>query len=404
LTVPYFRIDISEEEIAEVADSLRSGWLTTGPKVQRFETAFAKAVGVKHALALNSCTAALHLALEAIGLRRGDLVVVPTMTFAATAEVIRYFDAIPVFVDCGDDFNLNPHYLKDTLAKILGNEPVSGLKPPYGRVKAIIPMHYGGYCCDMLSMSKIAKDFNIELIEDSAHAFPSYFRSDNSGEWIHAGKFGKVGCFSFYANKCITTGEGGMAVTDDAELAHRMRVMSLHGMSRDAWKRYTDQGSWYYEILAPGFKYNMTDIAAALGLKQLEKANRFQQLRKNIADCYNLAFNANPALQIPPADSSSRRHSWHLYSLRLNLDLLTIDRKQFIEELKKRGLGCSVHWMPLHLHPYYREHYNYHKGLFPKAESLWLRQISLPIYPSMTEAERDYVIESVEAVSKEFGK
>jgi dTDP-4-amino-4,6-dideoxygalactose transaminase len=195
-----------------------------------------------------------------------------------------------------------------------------------------------------------------------------------------------------------------MAVTDDSEIANRMRIMSLHGMSRDAWKRYTDQGSWYYEILAPGFKYNMTDIAAALGLKQLEKANRFQQLRKNIADCYNLAFNANPALQIPPADSSSRRHSWHLYSLRLNLDLLTIDRKQFIEELKKRGLGCSVHWMPLHLHPYYREHYNYHKGLFPKAESLWLRQISLPIYPSMTEAERDYVIESVEAVSKEFGK
>ena len=404
MNIPFFRVFISDDEIAEVVDSLQSGWLTTGPKVKRFETAFAEAVGSKYAIALNSCTAALHLALEAIGLMRGDLVIVPTMTFAATAEVVRYFDAIPVFVDCDDDFNIDPICIKDTVEKIYNNKPVAGLKPPYGQIKALIPMHYGGYCCDMMSINQIVKDFDINVIEDAAHAFPAYYRANKTGEWIHAGKFGQIGCFSFYANKCITTGEGGMAVTDDPDLADRMRIMSLHGMSRDAWKRYTDQGSWYYEIIAPGFKYNMTDIAAALGLHQLEKADMFRQRRKEVAERYNSVFIDNPTLQIPPGDSAYRKHSWHLYSLRLNLDCLTIDRGRFIQELNSKGIGCSVHWMPLHLHPYYRQQYGYSEGIFPKAESLWLRQISLPIYPSMTDEEIDYVIEAVEEVSKRFRK
>ncbi len=404
MQIPFFRVSISEDEVAEVVDSLQSGWITTGPKVKRFEAAFAEIIGVEHAVALNSCTAALHLALEAIGLKRGDLVIVPTMTFAATAEVVRYFDAIPVFVDCNDDFNMDPIRIKDAVEKICDNKPVAGLKPPYGQIKALIPMHYGGYCCDMKSINRIAGDCNIDVIEDTAHALISYYRTDENEKWEHAGKFGKIGCFSFYANKCITTGEGGMAVTDDPDLAARMRMMSLHGMSRDAWKRYTDQGSWYYEIAAPGFKYNMTDIAAALGIHQLEKADMFRQQRKKIAERYNSVFAENPALQIPCGDSPSCKHSWHLYSLRLNLDRLKIDRSRFIEELKSKGIGCSVHWMPLHIHPYYRLQYGYGEGIFPAAESLWLRQISLPIYPSMTEEEIDYVIETVEEVSKRFGK
>ena len=404
MKIPFFRVSILDDEIAEVTDTLRSGWLTTGPKVKRFEAAFAEKVGVKHAIALNSCTAALHVALEAIGLNKGDLVLVPTMTFAATAEVVRYFNAVPVFVDCGVDFNIDPLCLEDTILKIRDNKPAAGLKPPYGRLKAIIPMHYGGYCCEMLSIIKIVKDFNIDIIEDAAHAFPSYYRGNNTVEWIHAGKFGQIGCFSFYANKCITTGEGGMAVTDDPDLADRMRIMSLHGMSHDAWKRYTDQGAWYYEIIAPGFKYNMTDIAAALGLRQLEKADIFRKRRKEVAERYNSVFGNNPTLQIPCGDSPYRKHSWHLYSLCLNLDCLTIDRSRFIEELKSKGIGCSVHWMPLHLHPYYRKQYGLGEEFFPQAGSLWIRQISLPIYPSMTDEEIDYVIEAVEEVSKRFKK
>jgi len=365
--------------------------LTTGPKVKKFEADFAERVGMKHAIAVNSCTAALHLALEAIGLKRGDLVLVPTMTFAATAEVIRYFDAIPVFVDCKDDFNIDPVCIKDTIEKICDDQPAAGLKPPYGQLRALIPMHYGGLCCDMTAISQIAEDYNISILEDAAHAFPSYYRGENTKAWIHAGKFGQIGCFSFYANKCITTGEGGMAVTDDPDLADRMQIMSLHGMSRDAWKRFTTQGSWYYEIIAPGFKYNMTDIAASLGIRQLEKADMFQQRRKEVAEHYNSVFSNNPALQIPCGDSEYRKHSWHLYSLRLNLERLKIDRAQFIEELKSRGIGCSVHWMPLHLHPYYQQQYDFREGDFPRAESIWMRQISLPIYPSMSNEEADYV-------------
>ncbi len=399
--VPFFRPAITEEEIAEVADSLRSGWLTTGPKVKLFEERFAEAVGCSYAIALNSCTAALHLALEAIGIQRGDMVLVPALTFAATAEVVRYFDAIPVFVDCDSTLCISPEALRMTLTTLHGNFPVSGLKPPYGRVKALIPMHYGGYSCDMQLILKIAAEFEVEVVEDSAHGFPAAYRSNPDEPWKPTGKFGRIGCYSFYANKCITTGEGGMAVTDDPIIAERLRLMSLHGMNKDAWKRFTAQGSWFYEIVAPGFKYNMTDTAAALGLHQLKRAEEMRLKRQEIACRYNTAFGRLGELELPANDPDTRLHSWHLYCLRLNLDRINIDRDEFIKRLKDRGIFCSVHWFPLHLNPYYRETYGLGPGLFSEAERQWPRLISLPIFPAMTDDETSYVIDSVEELVSE---
>lgn len=398
MNIPIFRVDITEEEIAEVADSLRSGWLTTGPKVKRFEALFAEAVGSKHAIALNSCTAALHLALEAIGIKRGDLVLVPALTFAATAEVVRYFDAIPVFVDCDDTLCMSPQALEQTLQAIHNNSPFPGITPPYNKVKAVIPMHYGGFVADMKFISEIAYSHGITIIEDSAHAFPASYRSNSDQEWVSAGRFGKVGCYSFYANKCITTGEGGMAITDDDHIAERMRLMSLHGMNKDAWKRFTSEGDWFYEIVAPGFKYNLTDTAAALGLHQLRKAELLRQRREQIAKAYNNAFRSIDALEIPPYDPDTRIHSWHLYALRLNLNQLTINRDEFIRQMQDRGVKCSVHWYPLHLNPYYRETFNTHEGMFPNAEAVWPRLVSLPIFPSMTDEEIAHVIWAVKDI------
>lgn len=403
MNVPFFRVEITEDEINEVVDTLRSGWLTTGPKVKLFEESFAQAVGAKYAVPLNSATAALHLALEALGVTRGDLVAVPALTFAATAEVVRYFDAIPVFIDCDNDFNMSPQALNRSLSDIAEGKPIAGLRPPYGPVKAIIPMHYGGYCCDMSMIGQIAAQYSIPIIEDSAHAFPAAFRPTVDEPWKPAGRFGEVGCFSFYANKCITTGEGGMAVTDDETIANRIRLMSLHGMNRDAWKRFTSQGSWFYEIVAPGFKYNLTDMAAAIGLHQLKRAEELRLRRKAIAGQYNSAFGPNPSFEIPPDDPTTRTHSWHLYSLRLNLNCWKINRDQFIDQLKERGIICSVHWYPLHLNPYYQKTLATGPGMFPVAEALWPRLVSLPLFPSMTSAEVEHVIESVLAVAREFG-
>ena len=400
MKIPFFRPSIFEDELNEVRQCLESGWLTTGPRTKQFETDFAQIVGAKHAIALNSCTAALHLSLEAIGLQAGDVVIVPTMTFAATAEVVRYFDATPVFVDCDQALCMDLESLEATVESILAQKSISGYSAPYGEIKAIIPMHCGGFCCDMEGIMSLAEETGIGVIEDCAHSFPSRYRKDDASEWKTAGKFGLTGCFSFYANKCITTGEGGMVVTDDAEIAKRINVMSLHGMNRDAWKRYTDQGSWYYEIVAPGFKYNMTDIAASIGIHQLKRYLEFREARKRVADRYNEAFHQHPAFEVPYDDESTRFHSWHLYYLRLNLERLRIARKEFIDELTGRGVGCSVHWLPLHLHPYYKKRYNFLAGVFPNAEREWPRLISLPIFPSMKDSEQEYVIEQVMDVAK----
>lgn len=372
--LPFALPDIDQAEVEEVTAVLNSGWITTGGKARDFEHEFAKMVGARNAIAVNSCTAAMHLALEAIGLQRGDEVITTPYTFAATAEVIRYFDATPVMVDVNElDLNLKPELVESAISE---------------RTKAIIPVHIAGLPADMESLRTISQASGIPIIEDAAHAFPTTYKG------TPIGSIGDFTCFSFYATKTVTTGEGGMICTDNDEWAERCRIMALHGISKDAWKRYTVEGSWYYEIIAPGYKYNMTDIAAAMGLAQLRKAHNMLQRRQQVAHMYNSAFKEEPALQIPH-DREDSQHAWHLYMLRLNLDKLRIDRGQFIEQMKLRNIGTSVHFIPLHIHPYYRDSYGYKPEDFPIAYNEYMREISLPIYSSMSDQDVDDVIESV---------
>jgi dTDP-4-amino-4,6-dideoxygalactose transaminase len=385
---------IGEEEIAAVVDCLRSGWITTGPRVKQFEAAFAEYLGCRHAVAVNSCTAALHLALEALGVGPGDEVVVPTMTFAATAEVVHYLGARPVLIDCHPEtLNLDV----DCLAAFLeercepGEEGARN-RSTGARVRAVIPVHFAGLPCRMEPLLALAERHGLAVVEDAAHALPAHV----GGRPV--GTLGAAGAFSFYATKNITTGEGGMLTTDDDALAERARMMSLHGISRDAWLRYTAKGSWQYEIVAPGFKYNMTDIAAALGLAQLGRSEELWEIRRRYAASYSEAFRAVPELEAPPDASPHDRHAWHLYVLRLNPERLALDRAGFIEELRARGIGASVHFIPLHLHPYYRASYGYRRHDFPVASAVYERILSLPLYPRMALDDVDRVIGAVEAI------
>ena len=395
MNIPYFRPSIGEEEKAAVNAVLESGWLTTGQAVKRFEEAFTECLGVRHAVALNSCTAALHLALEAAGVRQGDTVLVPSMTFAATAEVVRYLDATPVLVDCDPD----------TLC--VDPEAMAAAASHWCRrtsVKAMLPMHYGGQMADMFRLRKIADRYGIAMVEDAAHALPASIRKDANSPWQSVGTTSPLTCFSFYANKCITTGEGGMLTTDDPELAARVRMMSLHGLSKSAWSRFEARGSWYYEIVEAGFKYNLTDLAGAIGFEQLKKANTFWQQRRDVASLYTEMLAPYSDFLEVPKEIRNRQSSWHLYPIKLRLDALCIDRAQFIEELKARGITCSVHWMPLHLHPYYRERYQYKPEQLPAASAVWPRLVSLPLYPNMTEGETAYVCDSIGAVLQKYAR
>jgi len=377
--IPFHVPAIGAEEIRAVVDTLESGWLTSGTKVKRFEDDFAEYVGSKHAVAVNSGTAALHLALDAIGIRQGDEVIVPTMTFTATAEVVLYFKAKPVLVDCQEDtLNLDPKQIEAAITS---------------KTKAIIPVHFGGQPCDMTPILEIAKTHKLYVVEDAAHALPASY------EGKKIGTIGDITCFSFYATKTITTGEGGMATTENSEWAERMRMMSLHGISHDAWKRYTKEGSWYYEILNPGFKYNLTDIAAAIGIEQLKKCDEFRKAREKIAKIYDRSFADLEEIHTPVRRSDTE-HAWHLYVIQLNLDRLQITRKQFIEALREEQIGTSVHFIPLHLHPYYRDNFGYQPSDFPNASSAFERIVSLPIYPKMTEADVESVIGAVRKVVK----
>lgn len=395
MKVPFYRPNITEHEIEEVVRCLRSGWLTTGPSTREFEVELARYVGAEHAVAVNSCTAALHLALEAIGLSRGDLVIVPTMTFAATAEVVRYFDAIPVFVDCeAETMCIDVAAARNTIERLARGERVAGVPEEHGRVRAIIPMHYGGQMVDVDGIRALATEFNLAVIEDAAHTLPAATRRSADEPWRCVGTTADITCFSFYANKCITTGEGGMAVTNNAAYAERMRLMSLHGMSKDAWKRYTAGGSWYYEVVAPGFKYNLTDIAAAIGRAQLARANELWMQRQHIANEYTTRLRDLEGLELPQ-EGSNRQHSWHLFSIRIDPKHWKTDRAGLIDALKERGIGTSVHWMPLHMHPYYRDTYALQPSDLPVAASLWPRLITLPLFPGMTAEEIRYVTDTL---------
>lgn len=379
--LPFHLPDIGEEEVQSVVEILRSGWLTTGSKTKQFETEFSGKIGATHAVAVNSCTAALHLALEAIGIAAGDEIILPTMTFAATAEVVNYCRAKPVLVDClSDTLNINVDLLEKAITP---------------RTKAIIPVHYAGQPCEMDRIMEIAKHYGLKVIEDAAHALPTRFR----GRMV--GTIGDITCFSFYATKTITTGEGGMATTENAEWADRMRILSLHGISREAVNRYSPEGKWYYEICYPGFKYNLTDVASAIGIPQLRKCDRFGEIRRRYATLYNEAFKQIPEIKIPYV-AEDIEHAWHLYVIQLELEQLRIGRNEIIELLKKYGIGTSVHFIPLHLHPYYKHTYGFSPDDFPVASQVFERIISLPIYPKMTEADVQRVIDVVSALIREY--
>src|SRR5579884_535458 len=366
--------EIDEDDVEAVVEVLRSGWITTGPRTQEFERRMAERVGVRHALAVNSATAALHLALDAIGLRPEDEVIVPTLTFTASAEVVRYFDATPVLVDV------------DPVTLCLDPEAVAAAITP--RTRAIMAVHLGGHAAPMDELRELAGRHGLVVIEDAAHGFPGAYR----GRPI--GTLGDLAAYSFYATKTITTAEGGMLLTDNDAYEDRARVMCLHGMSRDSWNRYGASGSWRYDVVAPGFKYNMTDMAAALGLSQLAKAERMLSRRMEVARRYSAAFKSRPELQ-PPADLPHVQHSWHLYILRLHPENLRIGRDRFVEELQTRGIGTSVHFIPLHTFTYYRQRYGFQDGMFPVAMAQFERMLSLPIYSKMSDADVDDVIDAV---------
>jgi len=411
LQVPFFRPALQDEEIVEVVDTLRSGWLTTGPKVKRFEQGFAAAINGNrqpngngnghsvYAVAVNSCTAALHLAVEALGLKPGQGVLVPTMTFAATAEVVRYQGAIPILVDC-DPVTLNMD-LDDAARKVNGKSATAkgpGFKAT--KVVGIMPVHVGGRLMDLGELERFAARNKLWVVEDAAHAFPSAWRSGANTKWQKRSNGSKsVTCYSFYANKTITTGEGGMAVTSNSSVAERMRLMSLHGLSADAWLRHKPNGSWDYKIVAPGFKYNLTDFAAAIGIHQLSRAESMRQEREAVANRYFEALADVDQIELPSRDDN-RIDSWHLFAVKLRLKQLKINRDAFITALRQSGVGCSVHWRPLHLHPYYQKTFGCRAKDFPVATAQWKRLVSLPIFPGMREDEIEHVIRVVRMICK----
>jgi len=371
---------LGDTEIASVVDCLRSGWLTSGHRVKEFERDFAAYVGSAHALAVNSCTAALHLGLEAVGVKPGDEVITSPMTFTATAAVIEHLGARPVLVDCEpDSLNLDASQLEAAITS---------------RTRAILPVHFAGQACDMDAIMAIARGRGLAVVEDAAHALPTRHR----GRMV--GTLGDITCFSFYATKTITTGEGGMAVTDREDYAERMRLMHLHGMSHDAWKRYTKNGSWAYEILAAGFKYNLTDIAASIGIAQLTRADAFHARRLQIARAYAAGLSGLRGLRTPVA-ADECGHAWHLYVVQVVPEALTIDRDEVIRKLVAMNIGVSVHFIPLHQHPYYREKYGFRPGDLPVASTASRRILTLPLYPKMTDDDVQDVIDAVRSVLKE---
>jgi len=373
---------IGEDEIQEVVDTLRSGWLTTGPRTARFEREFSAYAGVPHAVAVNSATAGLHLALAALKIGPGDEVITTPMTFCATVQTILHVGATPVMADVGPDGNIDPNEIERRITR---------------HTRAIIPVHLAGLPCDMKAIWTLARREGLFIIEDAAHAAGARYE----GRPIGAGpsrdeEASDAVVFSFYATKNLTTGEGGMVTTHHPDLAKTMRMLSLHGASHDAWDRYTEHGSWYYEVVAHGFKYNLSDIHAALGIHQLRKLDEFIEARTRYAQVYNRALAGMEEVDLPP-DNPRCRHAWHLYILRLNLDRLRLDRKQFIEELRKRRIATSVHFIPIPLHPFFARLplASHH---CQQALDLYPRIVSLPLYPAMTEEQVHYVAQSVKEV------
>ena len=368
---------IEQSEIDEVVDSLKSGWLGTGPKVHKFEEMFKDYKGIKYAMALNSCTAALHLSMLALGIKPGDEVIVPTMTFAATANVVIHSGGIPVFTDCEKDtMNIDPKGIERKITP---------------KTKAVIPVHFAGRPCNMDAIMDIAKKHNLKIIEDCAHAIETEYHGKK------AGTFGDIGCFSFYVTKNIVTGEGGMAITDNEDYANMIKIMGLHGMSKDAWKRFSDSGYKHYQVLYAGYKYNMMDIQAAIGIHQLPRVDKYWERRHEIWNRYNEAFQDLPIFTPAPIETNTR-HAYHLYTLLLDINKVNITRDEFLNEMTKKNIGVGVHYIALHLNSYYQKNFGYKQSDFPNAEWISDRTVSLPLSAKLTDEDMEDVIEAVRGI------
>jgi dTDP-4-amino-4,6-dideoxygalactose transaminase len=377
--IPFALPELGDEEISEVVSAIKSGWITTGPKVKAFEEDFSKFIGGDvESISVNSCTAGLHLALEAMGVQDGDEVILPTYTFTATAEVVRYLGATPIFADVEENsFNICPQSILDSITK---------------KTKVIIPVHFAGLSCNMDVILKIAKVHNLRVLEDAAHALPTTWKGRKIGTL-------ESDCvvFSFYANKTMTTGEGGMIVTRDPDIAKRCKVMRLHGISKDAFDRYVStKPAWSYEVVAPGYKYNMTDMAAGMGIHQLKRLPEFQIKREKMAQRYNSELAGLPIV-LPESAPDNELHARHLYPIRLN-SKLKITRERFIERMSEEGIGCSVHFIPLHLQPYWRDKYHLTPDMYPVAQRLYEQEVSIPLYTKMTEDDQSKVIAAIKKV------
>ena len=384
--LPFALPAIGSEEINSVVDTLKSGWLTTGPKTKLFENNFCKQVNGGHAAALNSATAGLFLSLAALGIKKGDNVITTPYTFCATYNVVLENNANLIFADVKeDDYNINPEEIE---SKANGK-----------KIKAIIPVHFAGLPCDMQEILKIAKKKKAYVIEDAAHALSAEYKGRQIGDI--SGYTGDAAVFSFYATKNITTGEGGMVTTRSKKLRDLISVLGLHGISKDAWKRYTSEGNWYYEVAYPGYKYNMTDIAAAIGLEQLKKDSRLLKRREAIASFYTKELNLVDGISVP-FTFKDKRSAQHLFVLKINENILKIDRSTFIEKLKEANIGASVHFIPAHLHPYYRKKFGFKPSDFPVATKLYKQSLSLPIYPAMSDKDVSYVAATVKEIAKKY--
>jgi perosamine synthetase len=378
MIIPFHKTHTTEEELNAVTDALKSGWLTMGPKTVEFENTFKDYIGSSCAISVNSATAALHLSLKAIGLKQNDEVIVPTNTFVATAEVVTYFNAIPVLCD----IEYSTHNIDITKIEALITN----------KTKAIIPVHFGGQPCDMDEIYEIAKKYNLKIIEDAAHSIPSTYKNENIGNLKNT----DITCFSFYATKTLSTGEGGMATTKNIAFEKNMKVNRLHGISNDVWDRYTTKASWYYEVIDNGNKYNTTDINSSLGLVQLSKQNILYDKRVNIANKYNIAFGKNKNITLPFI-KDNRTTSWHLYVIKIK------NRDKIYDLLRDSNIGTSVHFIPIHKHPYYKKTFNYNNEDYPIANKVFDKSLSLPIYPDMTNDEINYVIDNILKVLEKFG-
>lgn len=395
-SIPFSLPDINKDEISEVVDCLKSGWITTGPKTDQFENEFKKYIESEFALAVNSGTSGLHLALAAINVSEGDAVITTTNTFAATAEVIRYQNATPIFIDIDErtqniDCNKIIEFIEKECAFKNGR-----LFYQDSVVKAIIPVHIGGYPCEMDSIVSIAKKYNLKVIEDAAHALPTKY----NGKLI--GTIGDITVFSFYATKPITTAEGGMITTDNSEFYERMKILRLHGIDRDVWDRYSStQSSWYYEIVAPGYKYNLPDVLSAIGIHQLKKVDIFYRRRREIAEYYIDAFKDLPFIELPEYDLDKHQHAWHLFIIKIKKNNY-FNRDDLHKYLASKQIGTSVHFIPLHMHPYYKKQYGYKSSDFPVAEKNFYEILSLPIYSKMSDGQVEYVVDQIKNFVKKY--